>query len=273
MDLKHFLRWRVAILLLLVPCGYECLSVRILNEEPVHVIPHSTLALQAHIEHGPLEEVSMITWERGPETGNPSGKETLATCSGKSLKCVGKTPNGHVSLEHQGSTLSLPEYSSADSGVYVVTVTDQMGAKTSAQCIVREYEAVHHVSVSVNVSHSTLVCGEAWGTDPGFTWLHERAAITAAVGRVSKDGKSLYVSTKPLCGHFTCVVQNKLGHTSATYTAEPCESEGKGTSAAVVCLVILLLLVGGALVFLLWRNHRQYSNRGERLHNYLVDNI
>lgn len=33
----------------------------------------------------------------------------------------------------------------------------------------------------------------------------------------------------------------------------PCETEGRGTTVAVVCLVLLLLLVGGALAFLLWR--------------------
>lgn len=80
-------------------------------------------------------------------------------------------------------------------------------------------EAVHHVSVSINVSHSSLVCGEAWGTDPDFSWLHERVAITATVGRVSKDGSTLFVTMTPFCGHFTCMVSNKLGHSSATYTA------------------------------------------------------
>ncbi|MEQ2281103.1 hypothetical protein AMECASPLE_026924 [Ameca splendens] len=80
-------------------------------------------------------------------------------------------------------------------------------------------EAVHHVSVSINMYHSTLVCHEAWGTDPSFSWLHERAAITQQVGRVSKDGNTLFVTMTPICGHFTCMVGNKLGYSSATYTA------------------------------------------------------
>lgn len=33
----------------------------------------------------------------------------------------------------------------------------------------------------------------------------------------------------------------------------PCETEGRGTTVAVVCLVLLVLLLGGALAFLLWR--------------------
>lgn len=80
-------------------------------------------------------------------------------------------------------------------------------------------EAVHHVSISINVSHSLLICHEAWGTDPSFIWLHERAAITQQVGKVSKDGNMLIVTTTPICGHFTCMVSNKLGYSSATYTA------------------------------------------------------
>lgn len=80
-------------------------------------------------------------------------------------------------------------------------------------------EAVHHVSVSINISHSSLVCGEAWGTDPHFSWLYERVAVDNRVGRVSNDGTTLYVTKIPFCGHFTCTVSNKLGYSSATYTA------------------------------------------------------
>lgn len=80
-------------------------------------------------------------------------------------------------------------------------------------------EEVHHVSVSINVSHSALVCGEAWGTDPHFSWLHESAAITTNVGKVSNDGTTLVVTMAPMCGHFTCLVSNKRSHSSATYTA------------------------------------------------------
>ncbi|KAF3692215.1 hypothetical protein EXN66_Car007891 [Channa argus] len=271
MDQQYFLCWRVASLLLLMPCGLQCMSVHVLTEQPVHVIPGSSLVLKARIERGPLEEVSVITWEREPETGIAPVSVTLATCPGGSRNCAGTRPNVHVNMEQQETTLQINGYSREDSGVYAVTVTDHTGVKTTAHCIVREYEAVHHVSVSVNVSHSSLVCGEAWGTDPHFNWLHEQVAITETVGRVSKDGTTLFVTMTPLCGHFTCMVSNKLGHSSATYTAAPCETEGRGTTAAVVCLV-LLLLFGGVLTFLLWRRHR-HNNRGERLREHLDDTI
>ncbi|XP_028280990.1 uncharacterized protein LOC114448303 [Parambassis ranga] len=271
MDLQYFLCLRITPLFLLMPCGLYCLSVHIINEEPVHVIPGSSLVLKAQIQGGHLEEITMVTWEREPETGIAPVRVTLATCPGKDLECAGTRPNVRVNTEQQATTLQINGYSAEDAGVYAVTVTDRTGARTTAQCIVREYEEVHHVSVSINVSHSVLVCGEAWGTDPRFSWLHERAAISQNVGKVSSDGTSLLVTMTPICGHFTCMVSNKRGYSSATYTAAPCESGGKGTTAAVVCFV-LLLLFGGVLAFLLWRRHR-HNNRGERLHEHLDDTI
>ncbi|KAG7216836.1 hypothetical protein INR49_001490 [Caranx melampygus] len=235
-----------------VPCGLQCMSVHVINQQPVHIIPGSPLVLKAWIGRGPLENISMVTWEREPETGVSPTRVTLATCQAGSSECVGMRPNVKANMDQQEATLQINRYSKMDDGgVYIVTVTDHTGAKTPAQCIVREYEAVHHVSVSINVSHSLLVCGESWGTDPRFNWLHERVAITQTVGRVSDDGTTLIVTMTPMCGHFTCTVSNKVSHGSATYTAAPCVPEGRGTTAAVVCLV-LLLLFGGVLAFLLW---------------------
>lgn len=119
------------------------MSVHILTEEPVHVIPGNLLVLQAQIEPGPLEEISMLTWEREPETGSTPGKVTLATCADKSLRCSGKGPEGRVSLDQQGATLKLKGYTREDSGVYSITVMDQTGVKTTAQCIVREYGMIY----------------------------------------------------------------------------------------------------------------------------------
>ncbi|KAG8009873.1 hypothetical protein GBF38_013934, partial [Nibea albiflora] len=252
MDLQCFLCWRVALLLLLMPCGFQCMSVHIINEQPVHVIPGSNLVLKARIEPRSQEQIALITWEREPETGLAPEKVTLAKCPSSTVQCSCKRPNAHVKVEQQETTLEIVGYSNSDSGIYAVTVTDQTGAKTIAHCIVRMYEAVHHVSVSINTSHSLLVCGEAWGTDPHFSWLHERVPITKSVGRVSEDGTTLSVTMNPFCGHFTCMVSNKLGYSSAIYTAAPCRTEGRGTTAAVVCLVLLLLLFGGALAFILW---------------------
>lgn len=118
------------------------MSVHVLNEEPVHVIPSSILVLKARIEHGPLEDVSTVTWEREPETGAAPETITLATCSGRSVKCANTRPNVHVNVKQQETTLQINGYSSEDSGVYAVTVMDYKGAKTTAHCIVRIYGTV-----------------------------------------------------------------------------------------------------------------------------------
>ncbi|CAJ1062765.1 uncharacterized protein si:dkeyp-97a10.2 [Xyrichtys novacula] len=251
------------------------MSVHILNEGPVYIMPDDPLRLEARIEQGPLEKISTVTWEREPESGVGPGKEILASCPGTGLNgsvCAGTRPNVHGNMKNEKTNLQISRYSSTDSGVYAVTVTDHKGVKTTAHCIVRTYEPVHHVTVSINVSHSSLVCGEAWGTDPHFSWLHERMAITQTVGTISKDGTTLIVTMKPFCGHFTCIVSNKLSFSSGSFTAAPCETEGRGMTAAVVCLVILLLIVIGVLAFVLWRRHR-HGHRGERLHEHLDDTI
>uniref|UniRef100_H3D3H6 Si:dkeyp-97a10.2 n=1 Tax=Tetraodon nigroviridis TaxID=99883 RepID=H3D3H6_TETNG len=271
MDLQFSPYWRAVLLFLQVPCGLLAMSVHIINKEPVHAIPGSALLLKARMEHGPLEDVAMVTWEREPETGVSPQRVTLAACPGRRVKCSDTRSNVLVTVEQQHTSLQIISYGAEDSGVYTVTITDRRGTSISARCIVRTYEAVHHVSVSINISHSSLVCGEAWGTEPRFSWLYERVAVDSTVGRVSNDGTTLYVTKNALCGHFTCTVSNKLGYSSATYTAAPCEPEARGTTAAVVCLILLLSLAG-VLAFLLWRQHR-HSNRGERLREHLDDTV
>ncbi|XP_053737488.1 uncharacterized protein si:dkeyp-97a10.2 [Synchiropus splendidus] len=269
---RRSLPWTVAPLLLQLSLSVHSVQVHISNDGPVYVIPGSTLLLRARVEYGPLEKLSEITWEREAESGLGPGKETLATCPGAASACSGTKPNVHASIQQQELTLQISSYSGEDGGVYTVSVKDQTVATTTAHCIVREYEEVHHVTVSLNVTHSWLICGEAWGTEPHFSWLHERAAVTKTVGEVSKDGSILVVTMAPMCGHFTCLVSNKRGYSSATYTAGPCEKEGVGMTAVVACLVVLVLLLGSALAIVLWRRQR-LSSRGERLHEHLDDPI
>ncbi|XP_019724759.1 uncharacterized protein LOC109515426 isoform X1 [Hippocampus comes] len=274
-----FLCWRAATLLLLLlpfPNGVACVSVHMPNEGPMYVIPGAALVLRAHIQYGSPDELMGVTWEREPESGAPGGRAALATCPGggapQPVQCASTHPNVRASVEQQTSILHVGHYAKADAGVYAVSVTGKAGESRTARVIVREYEAVHHVTVSINVSHSSLVCGEAWGTEPQFSWLHERDAVTSSVGRVSPDGATLVVTKVPICGHFTCVVSNKLGYSSATYTAAPCEPSGiSGSTVAIVCLVVLQVL-GGGLVFLLWRRYRN-RHRGDRLREHVDDNI
>lgn len=268
MELLCFLSWRVAPLLLLLPCSSKSLNVRILNEGPVHVIPGTVLRLRAHIESAAWEKLTVITWERETETGPTPHRVTLATCPGSGdSPCAGTRPNVLANMGEQETALQISGYEPSDGGDYIVTVTHQNGNKTSARCIVREYEAVHHVSVSINVSHSVLVCAEAWGTEPNFSWLYNRVALTQTVGEVSRDGTTLHITQSPICGCFTCRVSNKLGYATATYTAGKCESQedNSGTIAAVLC-VLLLLICGGLLGLLFWRRHRRNIHRRERLH-------
>ncbi|XP_060756319.1 uncharacterized protein si:dkeyp-97a10.2 isoform X2 [Neoarius graeffei] len=256
MDLGLQCFWASILLQAFVLPSCLCISIRFSTQQPIYVVSGHNLVLQAEFELPRGDHITKVTWEHEVEENENSGKITVAeyppTSSG-----------GRVTVDKGGSVMTLQNYQSADSGVYTVTVRDQKGGQSSARCTVYEYVAVHHVSVMVNVSHSSLHCMEAWGTEPSYRWLHEKAVVTEAVGRMSKDGTSLYLNTA-LCGHFTCLVSNKLGHSSATYTAAPCERGSRGTAVVVVILVLLLLLAGG-LAFLFWRRRIRYSNRRERL--------
>ncbi|KAF4102744.1 uncharacterized protein si:dkeyp-97a10.2 isoform X1 [Onychostoma macrolepis] len=257
-DMEPRLQRLVRTVLLLHICWLwrgQCLTVRFTNQQALYVIKGQDLILQAQIELLDSEHVVNVTWDHVAKTSGTSS--TLA-------EFPHKVSDGRVTLEQQGATLKIRDYQAADAGVYTVTVTDQSGQRQSAQRTVQEYLAVHHVSVMVNVSHSVLHCMEAWGTEPTFTWLQEKVVVTEKVGRVSADGTSLYVSGA-FCGHFTCIVSNKLGHSSATYTAEACESPNRSTTAVVVFLLLILTLVAACLAFILWRKHGRRFNRRERL--------
>lgn len=129
-----------------VPRGLQSMTVHVLNEGPVHAMPDSVLVLKARIEHGPLEDVSVVTWQREPETGVAPKTVTLATCPGRRHKCANTRPNVHVTVKQQETTLQINGYSSEDSGVYAVTVMDYKGAKTTAHCIVRIYGTVWYTA-------------------------------------------------------------------------------------------------------------------------------
>lgn len=121
------------------------MSVHIVNQEPVHVIPGTNLILKAQIQRGSQEEVSSVTWEREPETGVDPKMVTLATCPGRNssaARCLSMKSNAHANFEEKETTLVMDGYTSDDSGVYAVTVTDRQGAKTTGYCIVRLYGTV-----------------------------------------------------------------------------------------------------------------------------------
>jgi len=121
---------------LAVVCGAHCMSVTILNADPSHVILGSSLVLRARIEHGPLETVTTVTWQREPETGDARGRKVLASCSpGGPAGC----PAGHMTLDAQATSLRVDAFSADDGGIYSLAVTDQSGARTTVYCVVREY--------------------------------------------------------------------------------------------------------------------------------------
>ncbi|XP_018582462.1 uncharacterized protein LOC108919154 isoform X2 [Scleropages formosus] len=203
--------WALGLLLALVPWLCQCISVTFQHiQQPLHVILNETMVLEAHIQ-SPKEQIAHVTWEIRAESSTGLRKVTVAEFPGSNI-------NSRITTGNNGATLRVLGFRREDCGIYTLTVTSQSRTSASADCIVQEYKAVHHVTVSINVSHTSLLCQEAWGTDPKFKWLHERTQMNEEVGKPSVDGHVLYLSSEP-CGHFTCIVSNRLGQSSATYTA------------------------------------------------------
>ncbi|TSK20167.1 hypothetical protein Baya_1715 [Bagarius yarrelli] len=191
---------KVEVLMKVLP-SCVCVSVRFPSQQPVYVVSGQNLVLQAEIQLPSGDHVTKVTWEHEAEEKRNSGKITTMLA-----EYPARSSGERTTVDKGGSVMTLRNYQRTDNGVYTVTVRDQKGGQSSARCTVHEYEAVHHVSIMVNVSHSSLHCMEAWGTDPVFRWLHEKVAVTDAVGHVSADGTSLYLNAA-LCGHFTCMLE------------------------------------------------------------------
>ncbi|XP_012684620.2 peroxidasin-like protein isoform X1 [Clupea harengus] len=248
--------WTCFLMLGLLSPLCQSVSVHFLSPKPLYVVQGDTLILRTEIDIRTKEVVPTVIWEYVPTHAKHPTRVKVAEYPEQS-------PSGRVTMEEQGAVLKITNFGPGDSGVYAINVTDHVGQVASAQHVVEEYLPVHHVSVMVNVSHTSLHCMEAWGTEPVFSWLHDNAKADGSLGQLSADNSTLYVTSR-LCGQFTCVVRNKLGHCSASHNSEPCERKGIGGTVAVVCL-FLLLISAGALLFLLWRRRQIYRTRGERL--------
>ncbi|XP_076135781.1 uncharacterized protein LOC143118636 [Alosa pseudoharengus] len=251
--------WALFLMLGLLSQVCQSVSVHFLDPKPLYVVRGETLVLRTEIDIRTKQAVPTVVWEHMPSDPKHPTRVKVA-------EYPGQAPNQRIFIEEQGAVLKITNFVHDDSGVYTINVTDHLGHIASAQHVVEEYLAVYHVSVMVNVSHTSLHCKEAWGTQPVFSWLHEQVKVDGSQGHVSADNSTLYI-TAHFCGKFTCVVSNKLGHSSATYTSEPCERKGNAGTVVVVCL-FLLLIGAGALLFLLWRRRRQHRSRGERLREY-----
>lgn len=137
--MKNLKGFRTDCLFSAVPYGLQGVSVHIVNQEPVYVIPDSKLSLRARIVLSPEENISSVTWGRRDETGWDPQEVSLATCPGRDSKCLSNKTNVQASFHDMDSTLQVDGFTSDYSGVYGVTVTDHKGAKTTGYCIVRMY--------------------------------------------------------------------------------------------------------------------------------------
>lgn len=109
-----------------------CVSVRFPSQQIVYVVSGKNLVLQAELDLPRGDHVSKVTWEYEPNGKTSSGKTVVAEYPAKSSE-------GRVTVDKGGFLLTLRNFQRADNGVYTVTVRDQKGGESWAQCTVHEY--------------------------------------------------------------------------------------------------------------------------------------
>lgn len=94
------------------------------------MVSGQNLVLQA--EFPQEDHITKVTWEHEVKGKTNSRKSVIAEYPAKSSE-------GRVTLDKDGSVMTLRSYQRADNGVYTVTVRDQKGGQSSASCTVHEY--------------------------------------------------------------------------------------------------------------------------------------
>ncbi|KAJ8405001.1 hypothetical protein AAFF_G00329220 [Aldrovandia affinis] len=223
------------VLLALCTCQCFCLTVRFQNQQPLHVALGRTLVLEARIDRGPEEKVSLLTWERETEG---QGK----------VRVFPVTPeNPRVSTDQQGAKLRVTDFRKEDCGIYIITVMDQRGIQDVASRAVKESELAPEATIPLHceVSYDS----EQWDT-PEFVWLVDGVAVSNQTANLSADGSKLYPSGE--CVHkYTCIANSSLG-TSIAHFNTGCEANPNDQRPR--CMVpwlitaMVIVVASGALV-------------------------
>ncbi|XP_023668776.1 uncharacterized protein [Paramormyrops kingsleyae] len=184
----------------LVPGRHHCMSVHLLNGDPVQVALGQTLVLEAQVNKTPGHEISMVTWELQRD----KQREKVAEYPKRNLKL-------DVSLDQQGMVLRVTKLNETGYGIYTVTVTDKNGKEYTARRTVKEAVTPPEASIS-------LYCDvplTRWDV-PGFVWLVDGVDVSNNTSVLSADGRRLFLSAQKGL-NYTCVVSSSQGTSVAQY--------------------------------------------------------
>lgn len=109
-----------------MPHLHQCLSVHFQNKGLLYVALGRDLVLQTQFQITPTEKIVMVIWDYETEKGQ--GQVRLANH---------QTALGNP-LDQKGALFRVENINSSNYGVYIITVTDQMGNEESAKILVRE---------------------------------------------------------------------------------------------------------------------------------------
>ncbi|XP_055760378.1 uncharacterized protein LOC129837898 [Salvelinus fontinalis] len=227
METLHILVWRICLILALLLHLHQCLSVHFQNKGILYVALGRDLVLQAQFQITPTEKIVMVIWDYETEKGQ--GQVRLANHQA--------APGNPT--DQKGALFRVENISSSNYGVYIITVTDQMGNEQSANILVRE-------SVAAPVASLSLQCEVAndraqWDS-PVVFWLVDGVEVSNQTANLSADGRNLYVSG--MKGHnYTCVVNSSLGTSVTNYITDSPTPSQSNQSCEIWCVVILATVI------------------------------
>nr|XP_046170489.1 uncharacterized protein LOC124005358 [Oncorhynchus gorbuscha]XP_046170490.1 uncharacterized protein LOC124005358 [Oncorhynchus gorbuscha] len=227
METWHILVWRICLILALLPHLHQCLSVHFQNKDLLYVALGRDLVLQTQFQITPTERIVMVIWDYTPEKGQ--GQVRLADHQ--------DSPGNPI--DQKGVLFRVENINSSNYGVYIITVTNQMGNEEAAQILVRE-------SVAAPVASLSLQCEVAndraqWDS-PVVSWLVDGLEVSNQTANLSADGRNLYMSG--MKGHnYTCVVNSSLGTSVTNYITDSPTPSQSNQSCETWCVVILVTIV------------------------------
>ncbi|XP_051901386.1 uncharacterized protein LOC127587218 isoform X2 [Pristis pectinata] len=179
-----------------------------------------------------------------------------------------------VKFDPDTGSLQLLNFTSSDTGLYLLSLITDSGTELSAYTHVHIYKPsqpeIWECRSGNNVS---LHCAAENGTDLQYCWDKDGVGVEGSSwAALSWDRQNLTLLTgvPVTCGVYTCLVQNQLGLKSATYSLQAsdgfpfCRGEPSRRKLYGILPVIVILLLVGIAVLRQW---------GQRAGNYHPDGI
>ncbi|XP_035606653.2 uncharacterized protein LOC118367373 [Oncorhynchus keta] len=252
METWHIFVWRICLILALLPHLHQCLSVHFQNKDLLYVALGGDLVLQTQFQITPTEKIVMVIWDYKTEKGQ--GQVRLANHQ--------DSPGNPI--DQKGALFRLENINSSNYGVYIITVTNQMGNEEAAQILVRE-------SVAAPVASLSLQCEVAndraqWDS-PVVSWLVDGVEVSNQTANLCRwqepihvwnEGPQLYMCGQQQSG--TSVTNYITDSPTPSQSNQSCETWCFVILATIVIISIIIIVILKKCGCLSWRCKQRTTN-------------